>query len=125
MVAAALDGIEGMEASRIELDRGGDSYTADTLAELTARWPGAELVLLIGADVAGELHTWKRVDEVRRARHARGLAAPGRRRSRPRPGLARHARRRPVPRVVEHRVAEPEPSPGVRSTVSCPPPPSA
>ena len=65
MVAAALDGIEGLEASRIELDRGGESYTADTLTELSARWPGADLVLLIGADVAGELHTWKRVDEVR------------------------------------------------------------
>jgi nicotinate-nucleotide adenylyltransferase len=65
MVAAALDGVEGLEASRIELDRGGESYTADTLAELAVRWPGADLVLLIGADVADELHTWKRVDEVR------------------------------------------------------------
>jgi nicotinate-nucleotide adenylyltransferase len=66
MVTAALEGNEGLEASRIELDRGGESYTADTLAELAARAPGVELVLLIGADVARELHTWKRVDEVRR-----------------------------------------------------------
>ena len=65
MVAAALEGIDGLEPSRVELDRGGESYTADTLAELAAREPGAELVLLIGADVAEELHTWKRVDEVR------------------------------------------------------------
>ena len=66
MVRAALDGIDGLEASRIELDRGGESYTADTLAELAARWPGAELVLLVGADVANELQTWKRVDAVQR-----------------------------------------------------------
>jgi nicotinate-nucleotide adenylyltransferase len=66
MVTAALEGIDGLEASRIELERGGESYTADTLLELAARWPSAELVLLIGADVADELHTWKRVDEVRR-----------------------------------------------------------
>ena len=66
MVTAALEGIDALEASRVELDRGGESYTADTLTELVALWPGAELVLLIGADVAAELHTWKRVDEVRR-----------------------------------------------------------
>jgi nicotinate-nucleotide adenylyltransferase len=67
MVAAALDGIEGMEASRIELDRGGDSYSADTLRDLRVEFPAAELFLLIGADVVRELHTWRRVEEVRRA----------------------------------------------------------
>jgi nicotinate-nucleotide adenylyltransferase len=67
MVAAALDGVAGMEASRIELDRGGESYSADTLRELRDRWPVAELFLLIGADVAHELHTWRRVEEVRDA----------------------------------------------------------
>jgi nicotinate-nucleotide adenylyltransferase len=66
MVAAALEGLEGFEASRLELDRGGESYTADTLVELTGRSPRAELFLLIGADVARDLHTWKRVDDVRR-----------------------------------------------------------
>jgi nicotinate-nucleotide adenylyltransferase len=66
MVAAALEGVEGFEPSRVELDRGGESYTADTLAELRAQLPDAELFLLVGADVAKELHTWKRVDDVRR-----------------------------------------------------------
>jgi nicotinate-nucleotide adenylyltransferase len=65
MVAAAVDGLEGFEASRLELDRGGESYTADTLAELRDRLPAAELFLLVGADVAADLHTWKRVEEVR------------------------------------------------------------
>jgi nicotinate-nucleotide adenylyltransferase len=65
MVAAALEGVEGIEASRVELDRGGESYTVDTLRELHAQDPGVELFLLIGADAARELHTWKRVDEVR------------------------------------------------------------
>src|SRR4051812_49866114 len=31
MVMAAVEGLEGVEASRLELDRGGPSYTADTL----------------------------------------------------------------------------------------------
>ena len=66
MVVAALEDAEGLEASRLELDRGGESYTADTLTELSAQSPSAELFLLIGADVARELHTWKRVYEVRR-----------------------------------------------------------
>ena len=66
MVVDALKGADGLEASRLELDRGGESYTADTLTELRAQSPDAELFLLVGADVAHELHTWKRVDEVRR-----------------------------------------------------------
>ena len=66
MVAAALEGLEGLDVSRLELDRGGESYTADTLVELTEQFPTAGLFLLVGADVAGDLHTWKRIDEVRR-----------------------------------------------------------
>lgn len=66
LVAAAARGVPGIEASRIEIDRGGLSYTADTLADLAAANPGAELHLIVGTDVAGELHTWERVEEVRR-----------------------------------------------------------
>ena len=62
MVQAAVAAHPGMEASRIEIDRGGDSYTADTLAEL--RRPDCELFLIIGSDLVDELHTWKRSDEL-------------------------------------------------------------
>ena len=65
MVAAAVEGVAGLEASRVELDRGGPSYTADTLAELATRHPGAELFCMVGADVAGLLDTWERIDDVR------------------------------------------------------------
>lgn len=64
VVRAATDEIEGLEASRLELDRGGPSYTADTVAELARREPGAELFLVVGSDVVPELPTWERVDEV-------------------------------------------------------------
>ena len=67
MVQAAVAGIAGLEASAVELERGGPSYTADTLDEVAARHPGAELFLIVGADVAELLHTWERVAEVRRA----------------------------------------------------------
>jgi nicotinate-nucleotide adenylyltransferase len=65
LVEAAVRGVEGLEASSIEIDRGGDSYTADTLAELHALHPGSELLLVLGADAVAGLGTWERADEVR------------------------------------------------------------
>ncbi len=66
LVEAAVGGVPGVEAGRAEIDRGGDSYTADTLQELSEAHPGAELFVLVGWDVAPELGTWARVEEVKR-----------------------------------------------------------
>jgi nicotinate-nucleotide adenylyltransferase len=63
MLVAALDGVEGLEASRIELERDGPTYTIDTVEALTA--PRRELFLVVGSDVAEGLSTWHRVDELR------------------------------------------------------------
>ena len=65
MVASAVAGVEGLEASRVELDAGGPSFTADTLAVLLGEDPERELFLILGADAAAGLPTWERVDEVR------------------------------------------------------------
>lgn len=65
LVEAAVEGFDGIEASSIEIDRGGISYTADTVADLERTYPGAELKLVIGADVALQLGTWERIEEVR------------------------------------------------------------
>jgi nicotinate-nucleotide adenylyltransferase len=65
MVAAAVAGVGGLEASRVELDRGGESVTADTLEWLAGSGDPA-LFLVVGADVAGELGTWRRLDAVQR-----------------------------------------------------------
>jgi len=65
MVRAAVGQVPGVEASDLEVVRSGISYTADTLAALHAAEPAADLVLVIGADVAATLHTWERLDEVR------------------------------------------------------------
>jgi nicotinate-nucleotide adenylyltransferase len=64
VVEAAVAGTAGVEASAIEIDRGGDSYTADTLEQLLAEDPERELFLVVGADVAADLHTWRRPDVV-------------------------------------------------------------
>ena len=66
MVAAALEGVDGFEASRLELDRDGPTYTADTLEQLAAAEPDAELFLVLGADAAANLPTWERVEVVQR-----------------------------------------------------------
>jgi nicotinate-nucleotide adenylyltransferase len=67
VVAAAVEGVAGLEASRMEIDRGGPSYTADTVADLRASSPATEPYVIVGADVAAELGTWRRVEEVRDA----------------------------------------------------------
>ena len=64
VVAAAAAEVEGLEASRLEIERGGPSYMADTAAELAALHPGAALHLVVGSDVAGELGTWVRGEEL-------------------------------------------------------------
>jgi nicotinate-nucleotide adenylyltransferase len=63
MLVAALDGVAGLEASRIELDREGPTYTIDTVEALTA--PDRELVLVMGSDVAVGLDSWHRAADLR------------------------------------------------------------
>lgn len=77
LVEAAVSSCPGVEASAIEIDRGGPSYTADTVEELEGRHPGAELYLVIGADVAGTLDTWERIDELRGRLHLVVVNRPG------------------------------------------------
>jgi nicotinate-nucleotide adenylyltransferase len=63
MVAAAIEGVDGLEASRLEIDRGGPTYTIDTVRALEA--PGRDLFLIMGSDVAASIESWHRVDELR------------------------------------------------------------
>jgi nicotinate-nucleotide adenylyltransferase len=49
----------------IEIDRGGLSYMVDTLGALADRWPGAELFLLVGADVLTTFDRWRDPARVR------------------------------------------------------------
>ncbi|MGQ0830057.1 MAG: nicotinate-nucleotide adenylyltransferase [Microthrixaceae bacterium] len=65
MVEAAVAGVEGLEASAVEIDAGGLSYTADTLATLLAKDPDLELFVILGADAAAGLPTWERPGDVR------------------------------------------------------------
>jgi len=64
LVSAAVAPVEGLEASRIEIDRGGPSYTADTLAELVRRHPDAALFTILGSDAAAGILSWQRHEDV-------------------------------------------------------------
>jgi nicotinate-nucleotide adenylyltransferase len=63
LARAAAFGVDGVEASAIEVERAGPSVTADTLEELAA--PGRELFVLLGADAVANMPTWRRLDETR------------------------------------------------------------
>lgn len=64
MVQAAVAGIEGLEAGTEETQRGGPSYTADTLATLRVKYAGARFFTIVGDDAAAHIDTWERVNEV-------------------------------------------------------------
>ena len=50
MARLAAQDVDGVEASDLEINRPGKSYTADTLEEVSRLYPGAELVLILGSD---------------------------------------------------------------------------
>lgn len=77
MVQAAVADAPGLEVSDIEMRRGGLSYTADTLEELAALHPGAELFLVLGNDAAAGFATWDRHEEVASRAHLVVVDRPG------------------------------------------------
>ena len=68
MVEAATEGRPGLEPSRVEIERGGPSYTVDTVDELHEQDRHSQLIVVIGADVVGDLPTWR--DEPRLRQNA-------------------------------------------------------
>jgi len=66
MLEAGLGGHARMRVSRIELERGGVSYTVDTLAAMRRSSPDDELWLVIGADQLAAFSSWRSPDEVLR-----------------------------------------------------------
>jgi len=63
MASAAFAHLDLVRVSDREINRPGPSYTIDTVAELLAEAQRVDLV--IGADLAAQLPTWHRADELR------------------------------------------------------------
>ncbi len=76
MVSAAVESLDGLEASSIEIDRGGNSYTIDTLHELQAL-SDDELFVILGSDTAAGLDTWHRAEELKALAEIAVVARPG------------------------------------------------
>ncbi len=64
MVEAAVEGVDGVVASSLEIERGGLTYTVETLEAFRDGNPGDSLHLILGSDAAGALDTWHRFDEI-------------------------------------------------------------
>ncbi len=58
MTALAAEALPDCEASDMEIRRAGPSYTSDTLRELRAQFPEAELIFLMGTDMLLSIETW-------------------------------------------------------------------
>lgn len=63
--------------SRVDIDRGGPTFTIDTLRDLARLRPETELFFITGADVMGEILTWKGTDELWDLAHFVGVTRPG------------------------------------------------
>ena len=63
-VEAAVADTPGLEASAIEIEAGGATYTIDTVTALRAARPDVEWSVVVGADVVSGLDTWHRADEL-------------------------------------------------------------
>ena len=63
--------------SRVDIDRGGTTYTIDTLRDLHAAHPEAELYFITGADALAQILSWKDAEELWELAHFVGVTRPG------------------------------------------------
>ena len=64
--------------SRVDIDRGGPTYTVDTLRDLRAqRGPDADFFFITGADALGQIFSWRDADELLEMAHFVGCTRPG------------------------------------------------
>jgi nicotinate-nucleotide adenylyltransferase len=64
--------------SRVDIERGGDTYTVDTLRDLHAqRGPSTEIFFITGADALASILTWHGADELFELAHFIGCSRPG------------------------------------------------
>ncbi|HVQ92182.1 MAG TPA: nicotinate-nucleotide adenylyltransferase [Mycobacteriales bacterium] len=63
--------------SRVDIDRPGRAYTTDTLRDLRAERPDAELFFITGADALEQILSWKDADELFELAHFVGVTRPG------------------------------------------------
>ncbi|CAN3980617.1 nicotinate-nucleotide adenylyltransferase [Kitasatospora purpeofusca] len=63
--------------SRIDIDREGPTYTVDTLRDLRALHPDADLFFITGADALAQILSWRDSEELFSLAHFIGCTRPG------------------------------------------------
>jgi nicotinate-nucleotide adenylyltransferase len=63
--------------SRVDIDRGGQTYTIDTLRDIHARHPDAELFFITGADAVAQIVGWHDSEELWTLAHFVAVTRPG------------------------------------------------
>ncbi|MBP1973866.1 nicotinate-nucleotide adenylyltransferase [Cohnella thailandensis] len=64
MAAAAVADRPGFRVEALELERGGVSYTIDTVIALQEREPDREFHWIVGTDMMNDLPNWRRIEEL-------------------------------------------------------------
>jgi len=78
LVALAIQGVEGLRGSDMELTRNGPSYTADTLRTVARQgWLPSQIFFILGSDAFAEIATWREFPTVLDAANFVVIARPG------------------------------------------------
>lgn len=65
------------EVSRVDIDRGGTTYTIDTLNDLRKQHPDADFFFITGADALAQIRQWRDFDKLMDMAHFIGVTRPG------------------------------------------------
>ena len=77
MTVIATAANPGFTVSRVDIDRTGPTYTVDTLRDIRAARPDADLFFITGADAVAQILEWKDVEEVWSLAHFVAVSRPG------------------------------------------------
>ncbi len=100
MCRLAVEGDDRLEVSDVDIVRGGLTYTVDTLADIAAAHPGAELFFITGADAVSRLSEWREPERLMKLARFVGVRRPG----------------HPVPALIPPHLVVETPEVGVSST---------
>lgn len=76
MVELAVEDINGLYATAFEVERGGVSYTFDTMSEMKVLEPDVDFYFIIGGDMIDMLPKWYRIDELSKLVRLVGVQRP-------------------------------------------------
>lgn len=77
MCRLAVEGDDRLDVSDVDIVRGGLTYTVDTLADIAAAHPGAELFFIAGADAVSQLSSWREPERLMKLARFVGVTRPG------------------------------------------------